>query len=181
MSVFCVIMPNRFGGRDMLEVYVIVGRPKSWVLKFLSYICVIIGVCITYMAMKYIGLFLFMPIALVFYILGWFLYRREIEFEYSYFDGDFRFAKIINKQKRKELPSYAAENVLWIAPKGDRSLYQYENGGQIKVRDYSSGNPEAKVYGMVAKKQDAYQLIWFEPDQEYLDAVCIKYGQKVVK
>jgi hypothetical protein len=24
-------------------------------------------------------------------------------------------------------------------------------------------------------------LVWFEPDEEYLDAVCIKYGQKVVK
>lgn len=172
-------MPNRFGGRVMFEVYVIVEKQKSLVMKFLSALCVVIGAYLVYFALG--GWILYMVSAVLFIGLGWFLYTRRVEYEYSYFDGDFRFAKIINKQKRKELKGYDAENVLIIAPKGDRSLYQYENGNQIKVRDFSSGKKDAKIYGMVAKTQAGDQLTWFEPDEEYLDAVCIKYGQKVIK
>ena len=172
-------MPNRFGGRDMFEVYVIVEKQKSLVTKFLSALCVVIGTYLAFFALR--GLILFMVSAILFIGLGWFLYTRNIEYEYSYFDGEFRFARITNKQRRKELPGYDAKNVLIIAPKGNRSLYQYENGQQIKVRDLSSGKPDAKLYGMVVNTQAGTHLVWFEPDEEYLDAVCIKYAQKVVK
>lgn len=163
----------------MFEVYVIVKKEKSLVMKFLSVLCFVIGAYFAYAALW--GLIIFLAIAVPFFALGWFLHTRCLEYEYSYFDGEFRFAKIINKQKRKELLGYEAENVLIIAPKGDRSLYQYENGNQIKVRDLSSGKKDAKRYGLVAKVEEGYHLTWFEPDEEYLDAVCIKYRQKVVK
>ena len=101
--------------------------------------------------------------------------------EDTYFDGDFRFAKIINKQKRKELIGYDIENVIIIAPKGDRGLYQYENNPQVKIRDLSSGRKNAKCYVLVAKTEENYQMTIFEPDEKYLDAVCIKYRQKVVR
>lgn len=179
MPVFYVIMPNRFGGRDMFEVYVIVEKQKSLVMKFLSALCFVIGAYLVYVALW--GWILFMVGGILFFVAGWLLYSRNIEYEYSYFDGEFRFARITNKQKRKELPGYEAKNVLIIAPKGDRSLYQYENGNQIKVRDLSSGKKDAKLYGMVVTTQAGCQLVWFEPDEAYLDAVCIKYGQKVVK
>lgn len=172
-------MPNRFGGRDMFEVYVIVERQKSIIMKLLACLCFVIGVYLVYTALW--GWILFMVGGILFLVAGWMLYTRNIEYEYSYFDGEFRFARITNKQRRKELPGYEAKNVLIIAPKGNRSLYQYENGQQIKVRDLSSGKPDAKLYGMVANTQAGTHLVWFEPDEEYLDAVCIKYAQKVVK
>ena len=163
----------------MFEVYVIVEKQKSIILKFFSVFCFVLAAYLAYLALW--GLMLFMLGALLFAILGWLLHTRNIEYEYSYFDGEFRFARITNKQRRKELPGYEAKNVLIIAPKGNRSLYQYENGQQIKVRDLSSGKPDAKLYGMVVNTQAGTHLVWFEPDEEYLDAVCIKYAQKVVK
>ena len=86
-----------------------------------------------------------------------------------------------NKQKRKQLIGYEADNVMVIAPKGDRSLYNYEKNGQVKVRDLTSGRKDAKVYGMVAKSEEGIHMTWFEPDEKYLDAVCIKYRQKVIR
>ena len=82
----------------MLEVYVIVQKKKSLIMKFLMVLCFVIGAYFMYATLM--GLILFFAIAVPFLALGWFLKNRSLEYEYSYFDGDFRFAKIINKQKR---------------------------------------------------------------------------------
>lgn len=163
----------------MLEVYVIVQKKKSLIMKFFTVLCFVIGAYFMYATLM--GLILFFAIAVPFLALGWFLKNRSMEYEYSYFDGDFRFAKIFNKQKRKELIGYEADNVIVIAPKGDRSLYQYEKNNQVKRRDLSSRNKDARIYVMVAKADEGYHMTYFEPDDEYLDAVCIKYRQKVVR
>lgn len=163
----------------MLEVYVIVKKQKTLLMKFLTILCFVFGAYFMYAAL--VGLIIFFAVAVPFFALGWFLHTREVEFEYSYFDGDFRFAKIISKQKRKELIGYEVENVIVIAPKGDRSLYQYEKNAHVKTRDLTSGKKDAKVYAMVAKAGEGYHMTLFEPDEKYLDAVCIKYRQKVVR
>lgn len=41
---------------------------------------------------------------------------QNTEFEYSYFDGELRFAKIKNKSRRKRLGIYSMESVAAIAP-----------------------------------------------------------------
>lgn len=163
----------------MLEVYVLVEKQKSLVMKFLSILCFVIGAYFMYATL--VGLIIYFAVAVPFFALGWFLHNRSLEYEYSYFDGDFRFAKIISKQKRKELIGYDIENVVVIAPKGDRSLHQYESNAQVKTRALTSGNKDAKIYGLVAKLEEGYQLTWFEPDDKYLDAVCVKYRQKVIR
>lgn len=179
MLDFCAIMPNRFGGNEMLEVYVLVERKKSLIMKILTVFCFVAGAYLMYVSL--LGLIIFFALAAPLLALGVFLKNRSIEHEYSYFDGDFRFAKIISKQKRKELIGYDIENIVIIAPKGDRSLYQYENNPQVKTRDLSSKTKDAKLYGMVAKTEEGYHMTWFEPDERYLDAVCIKYRQKVIR
>ena len=163
----------------MLEVYVLVEKQKTLVMKFLTILCFVIGAYFMYATLR--GLIIFFAVAIPFLALGWFLKGRSLEYEYSYFDGDFRFAKIISKQKRKELIGYEADNVIVIAPKGDRSVYQYENNPQVKTRDLTSGNKDAKVYAMVSKVEEGLHMTLFEPDEKYLDAVCIKYRQKVVR
>lgn len=163
----------------MLEVYVIVEKQKSIIMKGLTMLAFVMALyCLV---ASLLGAYFFMPVAILFFALGWFWKNRSIEFEYSYFDGEFRFAKVISKQKRKQLRGYEADNVMVLAPKGDRSLYNYEKNSQVKIIDLTSGNKDAKVYGIVAKVEEGLQLLWFEPDEKYIDAVCIKYRQKVVR
>jgi hypothetical protein len=71
------------------------------------------------------------------------------------------------------------DEVVIIAPAGDRSVYNYENDSKCKVRDLTSGDPEAKVYTMVAKGEKGMELVKFEPDEEILGEICKKYAQKV--
>lgn len=60
--------------------------------------------------------------------------------------------------------------VMCYNAKGDRSLYPCENNAQVKTRNLTSGNKDAKIYALVTKA-----------DESYLDAVCIKYRQKVIR
>ena len=101
----------------MFEVYVLVEKKKSVFLTFFSVFSYVMAVLSAIFVM--IGLYFFVPTAVFGFILGWFFQTRNYEFEYSYFDGDVRFAKIINKANRKKLPGYKMSEVLAIAPTGN--------------------------------------------------------------
>lgn len=163
----------------MLEVYVLVERNKPLLLKICGFALLVTGVIS--LLFTAIGLFVFLPVAVVGILLGAFLHTRNYEYEYSYFDGDVKFAKIINKSRRKNLKGYVMNDVITIAPITDRSVYQYINNPNIKKKDYTSKKGNANVYVMVAKVTEGIEVIKFEPDEKYLDAVCVKYKQKVVR
>ena len=73
------------------------------------------------------------------------------------------------------------EEVLQIAPAGDRSMHKYENDSQVKKKDYTSGIHNVPYYEMAVKTTNGISLIKFEPDDKYLDAVCMKFPQKVIR
>lgn len=163
----------------MMEVYVLVERKKPFIISAFGIISFIVG-GISALA-SLIGLFVFLPAAVLGLVFGYLFYTRNVEFEYSFFDDDVRFAKIINKSKRKKLPGYKMSEVVAIAPTGDHSVYQYENDKSAKIRRLHSGNADAKVYVMVVRAGSQVELVYFEPDDKYLDAVCMKNGHKVRK
>ena len=163
----------------MLEVYVLVEKKKSLFMKIMTVLMFLIGAYFLYAT--FVGLFIFFAVAIPFLAIAWYLHTKYTEFEYSYFDGEFRFAKIFNKQKRKDLRGYNVEDVIVIAPEGDRSLHNYKENNQVKTRDLTSGYGKGKVYWLVAKTEERYEVTKFEPDEKYLDAVCIKYRQKVIR
>lgn len=163
----------------MMEVYVLVDKKKSFLARCLCNGWFVLGAIFLYGTLMYS--FVLISVAVLFFILGILFTKRSLEYEYSYFDGDIRFAKIISKSKRKNLKGYVMDNILVIAPEGDRSVSNYENNAQAKIRNLTSGKKDAKVYVMVAKTENGMEIVRFEPDATYLDAVCVKYPQKVVR
>lgn len=108
-------------------------------------------------------------------------FHSDIEFEYTYYDGEFRFAKIRGKSKRKNLGEVQMEDVITIAPKGDRSVYKYENDRSLVCKNLTSGSGDAKVYELICKGEKGMVRYEIEPDEEMLDAVMVKYPRVVVK
>ena len=163
----------------MYEVYVLVKRKKSVATILLGALFLALAVafliasCVSMVAFCFVIVFTFL----------WYLFQFQMnkEFEYSFFDGDVRFAKVMNKSRRKALKSFSMDEVIQIAPAGDRCVYRYENDQSVKVIDYTSGYKDVPYYDMIVKNQDQISLIKFEPDEKYLDAVCVKYAQKVVR
>lgn len=71
------------------------------------------------------------------------------------------------------------ESVAAIAPAGDRSVYNYENGNEIKKIDYTSGQKDVPYYDIVIKSPDENVLIKAELDDKFLTEVEKKYRSKV--
>ena len=163
----------------MLEVYVIVPvRKKMWE-TFLGIFTLVLGIMSLVLAC--FSLIFAIPM-LIFGIIGILLtFCSNKEYEYSYFDGEVRFAKIMNKSCRKRLAVYSMDEVSQIAPAGDRSVYRYETDNTVKVLDYTSKIKDQPYYEMVVQKEANTYLITFEPDDKYLDAAQVKYAQKVIR
>lgn len=138
--------------------------------------------CICFLGATFIAPPVFMLPALGFSVLWFFMqFRSNIEFEYTYYDGELKFAKIRNKARRKGIARINMDDVLQLAPKGDRSVYKYENDNSVKTKNLTSGDPEAKVYVVVSKSEAAVTKYEFEPDEDMLDAIMVKYPRVVIK
>ncbi len=163
----------------MMEVYVLVEKKRNIILLILEIVLEVLAFLTG--LLSFLGASVLIWAALLCAVLAYFLHTRKYEYEYSYFDGEVRFARITNKSSRKRLGVYQMEEVLQIAPISDRSMHQYLQNTSVSKKDYTSRKKDAIVYGMVIKHAEALQLIKFEPDEKYLDAMCIKYRQKVVR
>lgn len=160
-----------------MEVYVLVTKEKSLFIKTTTLALFVMAAMSTlYVVLGYIAFF---SMALLTWVTMFILRNRHIEYEYSYYDGELRFAKIINQSKRKELNTYLMEEVVTIAPLEDRSVYSYINDKSAKVTDLTTGKLNANVYVAVVKNANGIELVKYEPDEKYLNEVCIKYGYKV--
>ncbi len=107
----------------------------GWLCLVLAIFCVMLSGLIHPMIMI---------VAIVFGFAFYFLaLRGSIEYECSYFDGDIRFARIRAKSSRKNLPSYRIDDVVTIAPAGDRSVYRDENDKQDKVYIIGHKKPDS--------------------------------------
>lgn len=73
------------------------------------------------------------------------------------------------------------ESVAAIAPAGDRSVYNYENGNEIKKIDYTSGQKDVPYYDIVIKSPDENVLIKAELDDKFLTEVEKNTDQRLKK
>lgn len=160
-----------------MEVYVLVSKEKSLLIKTMTLAFFVMGAMSTlYVVLGYIAFF---PMALLTWGITLFLHTRNYEYEYSYYDGELRFAKITNKKRRKELKGYVMDEVITIAPIDNGSVQTYIQDKVCKVRVLTTGNPKAIVYVAVVKNGNETELVKYEPDEKYLNEVCVKYGHKV--
>ena len=162
-----------------MEVFVLVEKKKSIIAMIGSWLCLCLAIVMLLFACAASPLIIGVA---VFGALWYFLqFRSNIEYEYSYFDGEIRFAKIMNKSRRKNLKSFTIGDVVQIAPSGDRSVYSYENDRMVKVVDYTSHKSEVPYYDMVINSEGVTYLYKLELDDKYLDAVCMKNASKVIR
>ena len=101
-----------------MEVFTLIARKKNVALVFVSYLLValaaisLLTICIGFVP----GILFAVVFGLVAYLM---IMAQNTEFEYSYFDGELRFAKIKNKSRRKRLGIYRGDE--------DKQLHQHED------------------------------------------------------
>lgn len=165
---------------NMSEKLVIVSKRRTAGKKIFD-IALFVVTCILLLLAMIAPVFFAIP-AVLGAVLWYFLsFRSDIEYEYTYYDGEFRFAKIRAKSRRKSLGEVQMEDVLAFAPKGDRSVYKYENDKSLGYKNLTSGNPDAKVYELVFKGEKGISRYEIEPDEEMMDTILVKYSRLVIK
>ena len=165
----------------MNEKLVIIPKLVTSGKKMMTIVLFVIA-CILLLLSTFVSpLLFFLPAILVMVLWVWQGFFSNVEFEYTYFDGDLRFAKIKNKAKRKKIADVNMEDVLILAPKGDRGVYKYENDKNLKCINLTSGRADAKVYELIVKNEEGFMRIEFEPDEEMLNAMMVKYARIIVK
>lgn len=164
MREVLVIVPRKQGGSNKVLVVV------WFVLACLMFVLAIgAPVIFTIPAVVFAGLWYFQT------------FLSEVEFEYTYYDGDLRFAKIRAKSRRKSIAQIEMDDVIMVAPKGDRSVTKYENDSNIPCKSLTSKAVDAKVYELICKADKGVSRYEFEPDEEMLDAMRVKYPRVVIK
>ena len=164
----------------MSEKLVIVPRKVTGNVKVIN-LGLFAATCVLLAAATFISMStFFLPAVIVTALWAWRNFYYYVEYEYTYYDTDMHIAKIINKARRKNLADLNMDEVLVIAPKGDRSVYKYENDKSTKYKDYTSGDKSAKVYELIYKTSNGICRYEFEPDEEMLQAMKVKYPHTVI-
>lgn len=110
----------------------------------------------------------------------YFLPRLAVEYEYVFCDGQLDFDKISGGLKRKTMLRVDFEKLVVLAPKASHALDGYRHNG-VAVKDFSSMDANAKIYGMVVTGGEQQTIIYFEPSEKMLAAMKQKAPRKIME
>ena len=136
---------------------VIVNRKPNTLIKAVCYGACVLTVCFCLLAFMTSPLFL-IPAALCAAAATYFWLESAVDFEYVYVDKELRVAKIMQKQRRKELAVYDLTQMEVLAPVGSYHLDGFKNK-DLKVIDYSSQGDENKASRYALILSDGTELI----------------------
>ena len=105
--------------------------------------------------------------------------KTDVEYEYLFINGDFDIDMIMSKTKRKKVKSFKLSEAD-LAALLDSHRMDYYNGNQnMKVLDFSSGNPEHKRFGVITRLDGNLCKIILEPDEALAQAMKNSAPSKV--
>lgn len=153
----------------------------SKIFKTVAIIVDVISIALAMMILFFIpGYFILIcVIAGMAWIVTWVAFKYgNVEYEYSYFDGEFTVDKILNKSKRKRVKRFDFAKVERVASV-EANAFSDRPGAERKFFDCSDNNPETEDYIVLVceDQQDTY-LIRFSPNEELLEILKKKYSRK---
>lgn len=126
------------------------------------------------------GLFA-VPLASVVMVLCIIIFPRlNIEYEYIFCDGQLDFDKIMGGAKRKTALRIDFEKVEIMALATSHALDPYKNNPQVKVKNFTSLEPNRRVYAVIVREEGLLQIL-FEPNEKMLEAIKQKTPRKLVE
>lgn len=114
-----------------------------------------------------INLLVLIGVAAIFGLI-WYWPRFRVEWEYVFCDGQLDFDMIQGGERRKNILRIEIEVRWQIAPIQSTKLDGYRH---LEVRDYSSMNEKANVYGIATRlpEKDEKVMILFEPTSRMVE------------
>lgn len=109
---------------------------------------------------------LLLPVGVILGVVFWIFVipKLDVEYEYLYVNGELDIDAIYSRQKRKRMASYDMQELELLAPTKSHALDSYVNGQGVKIKDFTSGKPEAKSYTLVLNREKGREIIQVELD-----------------
>lgn len=95
--------------------------------------------------------------------------KTDLEYEYLFVNGEFDVDVIMSQQKRKRVCSFSLKESDIAAPVKSHRMDYYNNNQNMKVMDYSSGNPEHEQFAIITRVNEETCKVIIEPDQDLKD------------
>ncbi len=92
---------------------------------------------------------------------------RSVEYEYAFENANFSIDRIISGKKRKHCMNFNINQAETICPYGEFAA----SGEKLKVYDFASARPDARVYVVHLRQFGQNQEVIIEPDDAMLAAM----------
>ena len=103
----------------------------------------------------------------------------SVEFEYLFAEGGLSVDRILGRAKRKKIFDCEKDDIQIVAPADSFVLKDYEKQG-MKVKDFSSGRKDAKVYALIYQKGPDHFKVLIEPNERMIGAMRRTFPRKLV-
>lgn len=155
---------------DNSFVECLVSSKASPLIKFLSYLSLILAVVFfisSLMFLGIIGMILCILAGVGYYFLS---LNANIEFEYLYCEREITVDKILNKSRRKNVGKYQVERIEVMAPTRSYHLDEYKNK-TLKTIDYSARDNSRQPDPTYTFIYDGKERVVIEPSADFVNAV----------
>ena len=140
---------------------------------------VVSAVVITYIMMVLIGIISLVAAFAMGYGVYYVFIMTSVEYEYVYVIGELTIDTVYGKTKRKKAGTFDVKKSEVIAPVKSDFGAVYNKNEQMKGFDFTSGINEDNVYIMVAPYGAGTAKIYFEPNEDMLEAIRTQAPSKL--
>jgi hypothetical protein len=140
-------------------------------------LCIFLGT-FAFIIMLMLSFFLFPIVVLVFYLLYLLWQTTNLEYEYSYLNGELTIDKIKSKSKRKRLAVYDLKGTEILAPMDNDELRSYLH--KVPVKDFSSAYDGDEKMAAVVNGNYGSEVIILKKNTKIIESVR-SYRPIVVK
>ena len=103
----------------------------------------------------------------------------DLEYEYVFVNGELDIDRIASKAKRKRMKSFDLAKMEIMAPMNSHRMDYQNHNTNMKVLDFSSGNPQHKIFAMIIADDNSVCKVLLEPDRELINNIAKSCPRKV--
>ncbi|MBP3543322.1 MAG: hypothetical protein J6J86_03740 [Lachnospiraceae bacterium] len=164
---------------DLYSEWIVKKKSPSWAFAAKAAL-IILSVILIVLSLTVVLWFLLIPGALLAYLTYRLSMNWDMEYEYTFVNGELDVDKIMAKTRRKRCAVFTMEQTEIIAPEGAHQLDQFKDM-PCKTMDFSSGIADHKKYIMYTSWNNEMVKVILEPNERMLNDMWNASPRKVIK
>ncbi len=152
-------------------IEVVVNTRTNTLLNILKVILIVLAVC--FILLGIVRLLFFIP-AVLCLAGGWYCrMNAKLDYEYALVGRELRVAKILNRERRKNMGTYDLDKLEILAPEKSHRYDPYRSRNGMKVLDFSDHIPgaEGKFHAVLDDNSDLVLTIDDAPGRDLIDEI----------